>query len=113
MGFVRDRINDHLVTETRRESFKIHASHKWQPVEYSVPSKDGMGIEYVHGAHLELAYEDLKPLILDLLQIALTDSAYAAWEAGQKEQAIQDQLAEMVKLVAAQQRLHPPADKAP
>lgn len=59
MGFIREPINEHLSTETRRESFKIHASHEWQP-------KSAGGYP---GAHIELPYEDLPGLIRDLIQI--------------------------------------------
>lgn len=66
MGFCRAPITEHLSTETRRESFKIHASYPW-----SAPNKAGYREE-----HLEIPYSDLPALIRELISIMHDECEY-------------------------------------
>lgn len=59
MGFCREPIAEHLSTETRRESFKIHASYPW-----SAPNKTGY-----HEEHIEIPYTALPALVKELILI--------------------------------------------
>lgn len=55
MGFVQ-RLNEHISTEERRESFKLHARYAWSKT----------------GEHIELEYADL-PEIIAALQAMLNE----------------------------------------
>ena len=59
MGFCREPIAEYLSTETRRESFKIHASYPWgQKSAAGYPDQ-----------HIEIPYTDLPALVKELTAI--------------------------------------------
>jgi len=59
MGFVREPCTEHITVETRRESFKIHADHPWQPKTLAGNPED----------HIELPYSDLPALVRELIKV--------------------------------------------
>ncbi len=59
MGFCREPISEHLSTETRRESFKIHASYPW----------GRMSAAGFPDQHIEIPSTDLPALVRELILI--------------------------------------------
>lgn len=57
MGFIAE-VNEHLSTETRRESVKLHARYPWTT-----------GCQCQDSEHIEIPYTDLPALVKHLIAI--------------------------------------------